>query len=319
MLVQGAGGNVSWKDGETLWIKASGTWLSDAARKDIFVPTDLTPLQQALAARNFAVIPSLRVQSDLRPSIETLLHALMPHPVVVHLHPIEVLAHLVRPNFEADVKERLGDSVRWVSTGYRKPGAPLAEAVAVVLAKAPEAQVILLQNHGVVIGGASLAEVDGVLCTLVAALATPQRPPVAAAVPDLPLSFDNSDPYLPVPDPAIHQLAIDTGLFDRLPSDWALYPDHVVFLGARPFCYASVDELRMEHKERGVLPEMVFVRGSGVFTKSGLSAAKQAQLRCYYDVLSRQSHTCRVSPLADNEIAELLNWDAEQYRMHMAK
>jgi rhamnose utilization protein RhaD (predicted bifunctional aldolase and dehydrogenase) len=319
MLVQGAGGNVSWKDGETLWIKASGAWLSDAARKDIFVPTDLTRLQQALAAGNFAVVPSLRVQSDLRPSIEALLHALMPHPVVVHLHPIEVLAHLVRPNFEADVKERLGDSMRWVSTGYRKPGAPLAEAVAAALWEAPEAQVVLLQNHGVVIGGATIAEVDEVLRTIVAALAIPQRPPVAAAVPDSPLSFDNSGPYLPVPDPAIHQLAIDTVLFDRLPSDWVLYPDHVVFLGAQPFCYASVDELRREHKEHGVLPEMVLVRGAGVFMVPGFSVAKQVQLRCYYDVLSRQPDSCSVSALADDEIAELLNWDAEQYRMHIAK
>jgi rhamnose utilization protein RhaD (predicted bifunctional aldolase and dehydrogenase) len=30
LLVQGAGGNVSWKEGNTLWIKASGTWLADA-------------------------------------------------------------------------------------------------------------------------------------------------------------------------------------------------------------------------------------------------------------------------------------------------
>ena len=41
LLVQGAGGNVSWKDGDTLWVKASGTWLADATEKDIFVPVDL--------------------------------------------------------------------------------------------------------------------------------------------------------------------------------------------------------------------------------------------------------------------------------------
>ena len=37
-LVQGAGGNVSWKDGDTLWVKASGTWLSEAKYKEIFLP-----------------------------------------------------------------------------------------------------------------------------------------------------------------------------------------------------------------------------------------------------------------------------------------
>ncbi|NBZ97128.1 MAG: class II aldolase, partial [Proteobacteria bacterium] len=35
MHVQAAGGNVSWKSDNTLWIKASGTWLADAERRDI--------------------------------------------------------------------------------------------------------------------------------------------------------------------------------------------------------------------------------------------------------------------------------------------
>ena len=33
LLVQGAGGNASWKEAGTLWIKASGTWLADAGEK----------------------------------------------------------------------------------------------------------------------------------------------------------------------------------------------------------------------------------------------------------------------------------------------
>ena len=49
LLVQGAGGNVSWKDGGTLWIKASGAWLADAEKDDIFVPADLDTLRVALA------------------------------------------------------------------------------------------------------------------------------------------------------------------------------------------------------------------------------------------------------------------------------
>ena len=36
-FIQGAGGNTSVKINETLWIKASGCWLSDANQKNIFV------------------------------------------------------------------------------------------------------------------------------------------------------------------------------------------------------------------------------------------------------------------------------------------
>jgi len=37
-LIQGAGGNTSLKNDEILWVKASGCWLRDAGRKNIFVP-----------------------------------------------------------------------------------------------------------------------------------------------------------------------------------------------------------------------------------------------------------------------------------------
>ena len=41
LLVQGAGGNVSWKEDATLWIKASGTWLAEAMTDEIFVQVDI--------------------------------------------------------------------------------------------------------------------------------------------------------------------------------------------------------------------------------------------------------------------------------------
>ena len=37
LLVQGAGGNISWKEDDTLWVKASGTWLSKALQENIFL------------------------------------------------------------------------------------------------------------------------------------------------------------------------------------------------------------------------------------------------------------------------------------------
>jgi hypothetical protein len=56
LLVQGAGGNSSIKDGDVLWVKASGTWLADADAKDIFVPVSLgaARLDRNLAPRSHA-------------------------------------------------------------------------------------------------------------------------------------------------------------------------------------------------------------------------------------------------------------------------
>jgi len=316
MLVQGAGGNVSWKSGDTLWVKASGTCLADAERNDIFVPVDLPHLTSALSSGDFSVIPRLRGQSRLRPSIETLLHALMPHQVVVHLHAIEILAWLVRNNYERDIGIVLGSRLQWASTTYHKPGAALAQAVSIALDNIPGASVVLLQNHGVVIGGADVDEISHQLRTITKLLTTEPRSLVSSPQQE-PLSIADYGSYKPVTDPFIHQLAMDMTLFNRLSSSWALCPDHVVFLGARPACYSSIDGFRSKIDDSGFRPEVIFIRDVGVFTQPNFNAGQTAQLRCYYDVLARQPERAEVNVLNNDQIAELLDWDAERYRIKL--
>lgn len=317
LLVQGAGGNVSWKDGDTLWIKASGTWLADAAEKDIFVPVDLAQLRTAVTAGQFDVKPLVWGESALRPSIETLLHALMPQPVVVHLHAVEVLAHLVHADFVAEFEQMLPASLPWVAVPYRKPGAELARAVSEAIAGSG-ASVVFLQNHGVVIGADSPDAVTTVLDELIAVLRTQADVGHATAAPAAPIQGPGTV-YEPVPDAEVQRLATDPILFARLPSQWALYPDHVVFLGAFPHLADSPAALETALAQEPELPELVFVRDVGVFARPGFSMAKQVQLRCYFDVLVRQSDAHQVQALGTAEIGELLNWDAERYRMSLSK
>ena len=233
LLVQGAGGNASWKEDDTLWVKASGTWLAEASERDIFVPVELAPLRGAMAAGNFAVTPKAAAGSSLRPSIETLLHALMPHPVVLHLHAVEVLAHLVRADFPRPIAAGMaGDAIRWVGVGYHKPGAALASSIAEQLAHAPDADVVMMGSHGLVIGGDDIGAVSGTLNALSRSFATAPRTFVQDAAKPTPAALAGL--YESVPDLGIQQLALDQVLFARMARDWALYPDHVVFLGARP-------------------------------------------------------------------------------------
>jgi rhamnose utilization protein RhaD (predicted bifunctional aldolase and dehydrogenase) len=320
LLVQGAGGNVSWKEGNTLWIKASGTWLADAGKKDIFVPVDLLHLRGAISLGDFSVTPKLTSESELRPSIETLLHSLMPQQVVVHLHAVEILAHLVRIDFELELKKYLSDcNFKWTSCGYFKPGAGLANAVYIALKSVPAAQAVFLQNHGVVIGGENIAEVDLILKQLVHALAVPLLVAQEKLSPKSTIKLSNGKEYQPVSYPAIHRIAADADIYDRLAADWNLYPDHVVFLGAHPSCYLNIDSLMDALAGIDALPELVFIRGEGVFVQSSFSLAKLEQLLCYYEVIARQKPHSQLCTLSNAQIAELLNWDAEQYRMSLAK
>ena len=50
LRIQGPGGNTSVKQGGAMWIKASGTELADAERREIFVEVDLGRMRAALDA-----------------------------------------------------------------------------------------------------------------------------------------------------------------------------------------------------------------------------------------------------------------------------
>ncbi|PHV07115.1 aldolase [Janthinobacterium sp. BJB412] len=340
LLVQGAGGNASWKDGATLWVKASGTWLAEARRRDIFVPVDLEHLRAAAAAGQLGVAPRPLGDSGLRPSIETLLHALMPQPVVLHLHAVELLAQLVRPGFAERLRalEDAGQGAAgplppWLALAYHMPGLPLARAVAEGLRRQPDTQIVFLQNHGVVIGAAGAGAVDAILRRLLRLCATPPRPPVPVPVP-APVAVDmdapapalapprasDGRPMAPVPDDCVQQLALDPQLFERLARDWAICPDHVVFLGAAPRRHDSSADFHAAQAacRHAPWPELLFIRAAGVFMADGFSAAKLAQLRCYYDVLARQDEHRPLTVLDQAQLAELLDWDAEKYRLALS-
>lgn len=314
LLVQGAGGNVSWKDDDVLWVKASGTWLAEAESKEIFVPVNLPHLQDALARQDFSIKPEVSSNAGLRPSIETLLHALMPHKVVVHLHAVEILAHLVQLSAIQNIKTLVADSVKWIYVDYFKPGAELARAVSEELTNRPDADVVFMGNHGVVIGGRSVDDVVATLNTLNDKLKV--QPSLAA--------FETTQATRPSDffvrgytrcfDKEVGLLALKGELINRLCHDWAIYPDHVVFLGPKATIineYYHLNDLKIALAAN---PPFVFCINNGVYESSSVTLAQKAQLRCYYDVLVRQDHSEKLTSLDNDQISNLLNWDAEIYR-----
>lgn len=318
LLVQGAGGNVSWKDGDTLWVKASGTWLA-AASKKIFVPVDLQQLRAAIESGHFDVNPKALDEGSLKPSIETLLHALMPQKVVVHLHVIEVLAHLVRENCEELFQVLLTNCPRWVMVDYHKPGAELASAVNCATAQDSDIKIVFLRNHGVVIGGDDVEEINHTLTLLISQLSNHVGESTLEKPAAIPTALPGLERYVPVADSVLHELALDSKLFAALGSAWALYPDHVVFLGAQAHTYPSFEVLSQVIQERGSEPELVFVQGQGVYVKADFSQAKYAQLRCYYEAIRRQSEDAAIRALSEHQVFELLHWDAELYRIQVSQ
>ncbi|WP_176487437.1 class II aldolase/adducin family protein [Candidatus Regiella insecticola] len=314
LLVQAAGGNVSWKDGETLWVKASGAWLADASEKEIFIPVDLPHLHEAIKNGDFDVAPTLQNNSPLKPSIETLLHALMPQKIVVHLHAIEILAYLIRHDCETELRRLLTNCPPWVLIDYHKPGKELAQAVFQAISADPQLKLIFLRNHGVVVGGEHIDEVNDMLTTIIRNLTTIPRNTFSSVQNKAPGALDH---YIPIQDIELHELVRDPELFNRLDKYWALYPDHVVFLGSQAYTYKTLDDFLFKNRQEQHSPELIFIQNRGVYVKPTFNRAKQAQLRCYYDVIKRQETGSSLYILSSLQIAELLNWDAEQYRQRI--
>ncbi|NTU44657.1 MAG: bifunctional aldolase/short-chain dehydrogenase [Chlorobiaceae bacterium] len=188
-LVIHGGGNTSVKcelvdmvgnRAEVLLIKASGVDLSQVTPHD-YTPVKLRPLRklgqlfnqndriseeelQRFSTKEFKHLLLLNLfsltdhmaQHRLTPSIETLLHAFLPHRYILHTHSFALLTLSNQPNGEALCSEVLGES--FGSVDYIKPGMGLARAAAVVYEANPEIEGLVLQKHGLVTFGTTAKE-----------------------------------------------------------------------------------------------------------------------------------------------------------------
>ena len=311
-LVQAGGGNTSIKTDDLLWVKASGQWLARALEAPMFVPVSLPGVRARIAAQEADPVGPEVVGAlcppGLRPSIETTLHALLPHAVVLHVHSVDALAWLVREDAHERIVARL-DGLPWAWVPYVRPGLPLTAAVARVLAQAP-ADVVVMGNHGLVVGGATIAAAQTLLHDVVCRLALPAAPaPPADLVRLTAVAADG--PYRLPADAACHALATDPRRLARA-AGGALYPDHVVFLGSGlPIVTTQIAP--------GTAAPALLVAGAGVLVHESLDAAGLAMLRCLADVLARVAGHAQLRYLPEAEAQALSNWDAEKFRRQQVR
>lgn len=309
-LVQGPGGNTSIKDdGGRMWIKASGTWLRQAEEKPIFVPLRHAAVMQAIEAGEEALPPEAILPGGLdglRPSVETSLHALLPHRVVAHSHAVNTIAMAVQSNAEALLAERLA-GLNWAFVPYCRPGLPLTQSVAeVVQQRRPD--VLLLGNHGLVVGAESGEAAIALTYEVERRLAREARPAPARPGDDLPVGIEGNW-RLPA-DGVSHAVAFDDGAL-KVARGGSLYPDHVVFLGHAIAVSDAPDTL-------ADVPACV-VPGEGVLLRDDLPAAADWMVHALSEVTTRLGPDDRLRYLTLDEEAELLNWDAEKYRQALSR
>lgn len=321
-MVQGAGGNASIKDGDTLWIKASGSWLADAQVRPIMVPVNLDRMRARVMAGDLdeAEIAGLTRPggpSGMRASVETPFHALLPARVVLHVHCLATLGHAISVDAQARLASRLA-GLNWHWQPYIKPGVPLTNALRD--ASADRAQVIVLGNHGLITSGPTPAEAEALLHDVQHRLGAPVTPSSGIIAP-LPVALKGTG-YAPSTVPGSHDLALQPQL-RRLASNCAVAPDFVVFFGpAIPVLTPGPDlpaQLRQLATQPAPLNSVVLIAGHGALIREDAMRGTEDLLFGYARMLKQfLAHGGgSIRHLTPDETAALLNWDAEKYRQSL--
>ena len=310
LLVQGAGGNSSCKDGDLLWIKASGTELADAQSENIFIAVRTDLALEELAGKGDGSCRRAMVNPDSlsRPSIETTFHAAIPHRYVFHYHSVASICHSTSTVGRTHLLSKLR-GLNWVTVPYRKPGIPLTREILKCLSVNPACNIFVLENHGLVVAHDDVAVVRGLIYEIENRLSLPRLH-----------GLDSHFHCRPVSGWEEFQecswIAHDQTSLRRAVSG-SYYPDHVVFLGPG-LQTGSLDELEESDPKDYAFPA-VLVAGSGIYLRQGSTGAEQAMLKCLGDVLSRLPTGWDANPIGREAEASLLNWDAEKHRRALAE
>jgi rhamnose utilization protein RhaD (predicted bifunctional aldolase and dehydrogenase)/NAD(P)-dependent dehydrogenase (short-subunit alcohol dehydrogenase family) len=173
-LVLHGGGNTSIKEAvtnifgqeeEIIYIKGSG-WDLSTIKPQGFNPLRLSRLRKILALQNLSdtdmvnelLCSTIKIGSP-RPSIESLLHALLPHRSVLHSHADAILVLTNQKNSVAIIEKVYGDSV--IIIPYVKPGFDLVKKCQTLLAAknlSPKIKGLVLLNHGLFTFGETMEE-----------------------------------------------------------------------------------------------------------------------------------------------------------------
>jgi rhamnose utilization protein RhaD (predicted bifunctional aldolase and dehydrogenase)/NAD(P)-dependent dehydrogenase (short-subunit alcohol dehydrogenase family) len=169
------GGNTSMKTEDRLFVKGSGSSLAvigvggfvemDRRALATLVESELSAdvTQREEQFKHAIMAARIQPEKGQRPSVEAVLHHVMPGKFVVHSH--ATLANMITccKNGEALAKELFGDQVIWLP--FVDPGFMLAKALHTAMkeyrqtAKRDCPTAVLMQNHGLIVCGDTSEEI----------------------------------------------------------------------------------------------------------------------------------------------------------------
>ncbi|MCD8185653.1 MAG: SDR family NAD(P)-dependent oxidoreductase [Rikenellaceae bacterium] len=348
------GGNTSYKDGEKLWVKASGFPLATIT-EDGFAVLDREKLN-VISEKTYPADTDAReeaVKNDLaaatltpgrRPSVETSMHNAINAAFVVHLHPTLVNGLMSGNTAESDTRRIFGNKALYIP--YIDPGYILFKAVEEGLARHKaehgfEPKIILLQNHGIFVAADTTDEIRKIYDDVFAKL----EKEVKQALPD-------SAP-MPVCDcvqtfvPALRMLVSKDGLKTLKIKNNALIsyftesaanyqkicrpfaPDAIVYCKSNYLYFESTENILKTAEERisefisryGYSPKVILVKGVGLIAVGDHAAQCDTILDVFEDAMKVTWYAQSFGgehPMTQAQIDFIDNWEVENYRRKIA-
>ena len=348
-FVIAGGGNTSYKNEDTIWVKASGASLATIT-EDGFAMLDRKKLN-LMTEKIYSSDASEReeqVKRDLeeatlskgkRPSVETSMHNVINYAYVVHLHPTLVNGLMCAQNAEAELLNIFDE--RNIFVEYTDPGYVLFKKVNDKIEEyrqkyTEEPKVIWLQNHGVFVAADSIEEIQLIYNDILDQL---ERKLIE------PLVIEPTKVNIDVVDmlPAIRMILSKNGLKtlrvrnnsliqyysehveNKSEIDKPFTPDAIVYCKSN-YIFLKNDENPLTEaeqkitafiKEFGYLPKVLIIKGIGLVAIGDNAKQCDIILDVFEDALSIAFLSKSFGgphPMTEEQIRFIDTWEVENYR-----
>ena len=322
-MVQAAGGNTSIKLGDTMWVKASGKWLMNACSEEIMVPVKTSKVKSILKNEgpNDEELINKTICDDsntnLRPSVETPLHAALDFKYVLHTHDVNIISFAILKNSKIKLDELLR-GFKWKFIPYIKPGIELSKLLLQI--KSREDNVFILQNHGLIVCGDDLDEIKKLNLKIRDCLQNELNKNIIIKSEDnnnFEINLNNTQ-YKILNEDYAFDLANNKSWLKKI-SLGAFLPDVLIFLGPK-ILQIKPDEKKLSFKLNKLselsLPfnSCIILSGYGVIIRKDSLNGTIEMIKLLYELMRRVPEEEELEYFNDGQVLSLLNWEAEHYR-----
>ncbi len=337
-LVQAGGGNTSVKyDGNKMYIKASGYLLSEVTTQKGYAVVDVDKVVSILDDPSISIIEKKKekdakaaikieeskiIEGD-RPSIETILHALL-YKYTLHVHAISVNIFSSHKNWIKEVRQIDQNAL---CVPYKTPGIELANELREQLElyklsynKLPN--VIFLQNHGLIISSDTFEDIEDITEKIVikaenlAGIDFSKYRNTTKISKYFNKYFNQDSMCYLSEDSIIHDILKER---KNLPIDKPFSPDGYVFCGYTILELNTLDKeiIKNYQSKYFELPKLIIYKDLLYIIATDLKKAKMIEDVFKNNLLILNALKDDVAYLEDEEISYLGNWEAEKYRQNI--